>query len=495
MANENPIFRSLAMIENRISEKLTVDNIADSVYFSKYHYSRLFREIAGDSVMEYVTKRKLTLAGGALLETDSSILDIALQFGYDSHEGFTRSFKAYMGVSPTEYRKYGLAAISQKSIKERITMLYSKTTDEIIRELNGFIANAKELSERARKIDLPYYAQFWASVADNTDAFAERIKEVLDRITSIAARPDEITNRFTILKVIEDVAFETNVMALHVGLNAVGRALPEHIEMNKPLCDKYAELAQSASIKAGKAAQFLNELTALIIDDMRKTTGEKIKDAVQKGKAAAESIQGYAVYIKDELTYIVNELDKTPIESVTVTMLDDYLSKLKIISLATKVDALRWPDSKPMFEGIGVFTDSLGEAADFCQTIIWPESNPPMERSKGKHFLDIAYQGNILRFYTKGEVEKMAGPFESGGLLNDEQKTAFKKIDGKIDGYIKLTLGATDESAYKEIADRVYEVAADMNAESAKLEDKGGAIKMLADEFKHLGDSIMRRVN
>jgi AraC family transcriptional regulator len=119
MENSNPVFRSLEIIEKRISEKLTVENIAADVFISKYHYMRRFREIVGDSVMEYVTKRKIALAAAALLETDTGILDIALDYGYDSRDGFSRSFKAYMGVTPTEYRRRGLAAGSQKSVKER----------------------------------------------------------------------------------------------------------------------------------------------------------------------------------------------------------------------------------------------------------------------------------------------------------------------------------------------------------------------------------------
>ena len=105
MFNGNPISRSLEIIESQISEKLTVEYIASRVYFSKFHYQRLFRETVGDSVMEYVTKRKLTLAGQELLETDAAIVDIAEKFGYDSREGFSRSFKAHMGVTPGEYRK------------------------------------------------------------------------------------------------------------------------------------------------------------------------------------------------------------------------------------------------------------------------------------------------------------------------------------------------------------------------------------------------------
>jgi len=250
--NENPVFRSLELIENRISEKLTVEYIASGVYFSKYHYGRLFREIVGNSVMEYVTKRKMTLAGRALLETDATIIDIALEYGYDSREGFTRSFKAYMGVTPTDYRKYGLASISQKTVKERSVMIYSKTTDDILRELNGFIAKAKETAECARKNDVPEYTPFWNTIADATDAYADKVKGILERITAISERPDEIGGRFAIIKVIEEIAFHSNLLALNAGL-MVSREQSEQW----PLCEKYLELAQTCVLKANKVAQFL----------------------------------------------------------------------------------------------------------------------------------------------------------------------------------------------------------------------------------------------
>ena len=142
--NKNSVFRSIAIIEERIQEKLTVENLADSIHFSKYHYQRMFREVVGDSVMRYVTKRRLYLAAEELAGTDTSVLEIALKYGFDSHEGFTRSFRAYMGVTPTEYRKYHLSVTLPKTQKEGCTMLYSKTTNEIVRELNNWIIQSKE---------------------------------------------------------------------------------------------------------------------------------------------------------------------------------------------------------------------------------------------------------------------------------------------------------------------------------------------------------------
>ena len=222
--NKNPIFRSIGIIEERIQEKLTVENLAGSIHFSRYHYQRMFREVVGDSVMRYVTKRRLSLAAEELAETDTSILDIALKYGFDSHEGFSRSFRAHMGMSPSEYRKYHLSVTVPKSQKERYNMLYSKITDEMIRELNNWIVQLKETAAYTRKYvaTVPeatdFYLQFWNCIADRADSMAEELTKMLDRITSITYRPDEISARFLILKILENTAFQSRATAFHVRL-------------------------------------------------------------------------------------------------------------------------------------------------------------------------------------------------------------------------------------------------------------------------------------
>ena len=151
MDHKTPIFRSIAIIEERIHEKLTVETLANSIHFSRFHYQRLFREVVGESVMRYVTRRRLSLAAEDLAKTDASILYIALKYGYDSHEGFTRSFHSYMGVTPSEYRKYHLSVSISETQKEEYRMSYSKNTDEIIRELNSLIVQARETAEFTTK--------------------------------------------------------------------------------------------------------------------------------------------------------------------------------------------------------------------------------------------------------------------------------------------------------------------------------------------------------
>ena len=157
----DPVFRSLTEIEAHIREKLTVTALAESIHISKYHYQRLFREAVGESVMRYVSRRRMALAAAELVETNVSILEIALRYGYDSHDGFTRAFRAVMGVTPMDYRKYGLCPPETR--KEHPAMPCTRPMDGITRELRSLIVQAKELAVRTRQgpeITVPAYAAF-----------------------------------------------------------------------------------------------------------------------------------------------------------------------------------------------------------------------------------------------------------------------------------------------------------------------------------------------
>jgi len=482
MENKNPILHSLEIIENQISEKLTVEQIASTVHFSKFHYQRLFREMVGDSVMEYVTKRKLTLAGKELLETDNAIVDIATKFGYDSREGFSRSFKAYMGITPGEYRKYSLASIAKKTVKERGKMTFSKTTDEIIRELNDFIVRAKETANLARKEGLPNYAAFWSTIADKTDSQANRVQSVIERVTAIAERPAEITNRFAILRVITDNAFEFNLLAFYVGLT-ISRAQPEQSAMQNPICQKYYALASMAVLKASKAAEFFGELSALIFDDIKKSYAKKAQAVVQIAKPTIAAINGYD-NIKFELENLVVRFEQISFDEKTASRLDDCLFQLSLISFAADMDVFRNPSDKEMFEGLAAFKNALADMIEFTQTL--PKEVAAVKEWQ-KHMQDAAFQGNILLFYTRGEIEKL----NKANIPTEEKTDKLHAVCEKINTAIQLANSAADTTA-KEVSQH-YKAAADaLNQVADEIGLHGNPLRFLAIEIGNLAERTMK---
>ena len=92
-------------IKRHESEDLALGALAGKLGYSPSHFSRKFREISGMQLRDYLRSRKLAFALKELRDSDRSILDIALDYGFSSHEAFTRAFSALYGISPGEYRK------------------------------------------------------------------------------------------------------------------------------------------------------------------------------------------------------------------------------------------------------------------------------------------------------------------------------------------------------------------------------------------------------
>lgn len=91
-------------IQQHLDQELPLDRLAKVAHFSPYHFHRLFRALVGETLSEYVRRLRLESAAVALKNTDKSVLQIALDAGYGTHEAFTRAFHQMFDVSPTQYR-------------------------------------------------------------------------------------------------------------------------------------------------------------------------------------------------------------------------------------------------------------------------------------------------------------------------------------------------------------------------------------------------------
>jgi AraC family transcriptional regulator len=92
-------------IENNLDSELEIDKLAEKIYTSSFNFQRIFTILSGCTVGEYIRNRRLTLAGYELLNSDRSILDIAIKYGYETNESFTRAFTRFHGVTPSIARK------------------------------------------------------------------------------------------------------------------------------------------------------------------------------------------------------------------------------------------------------------------------------------------------------------------------------------------------------------------------------------------------------
>lgn len=99
MKYDDIILLCIQYIEDNIKEELTVECISKKMGYSKYHFSRIFREQMGLALMEYVKERRLFRATEDIM-LGKRILDVAIEYGYQTHSGFTKAFRRKYGFSP-----------------------------------------------------------------------------------------------------------------------------------------------------------------------------------------------------------------------------------------------------------------------------------------------------------------------------------------------------------------------------------------------------------
>lgn len=98
------IQRAIDFIEDNLCEDLNSATIASHAFMSPFHFQRLFSIICGITLGEYIRNRRLSFAGIDVKSTDMKIIDIALKYGYESPESFSRAFTRFYGVSPMTAR-------------------------------------------------------------------------------------------------------------------------------------------------------------------------------------------------------------------------------------------------------------------------------------------------------------------------------------------------------------------------------------------------------
>jgi len=100
--------QAMAYVEEHICDDIALADISSVTSYSEFHFGRLFYYIADIPLSEYVRKRKLSLAAMDLQSGCDKVIDLAVKYGYDSADSFTRAFVKQHGVTPTIARKSGV---------------------------------------------------------------------------------------------------------------------------------------------------------------------------------------------------------------------------------------------------------------------------------------------------------------------------------------------------------------------------------------------------
>lgn len=113
---------SIDFIEAHLTEPVDIGRVAAQAALSPFYYQRIFGALCGMTVGEYVRGRRMTLAAQALARSEAKVIDVALDFGYDSPDSFARAFQRFHGIPPSWAREPGAPLRSMAPLHIKLTL-------------------------------------------------------------------------------------------------------------------------------------------------------------------------------------------------------------------------------------------------------------------------------------------------------------------------------------------------------------------------------------
>ena len=160
---------AISYIEAHLLEPLNYEDVAKQVHISGYEFHRAFSFLTGITVNTYIRNRRLSLAGREIVETDARITDIALKYGYDTPESFTKAFTRFHGVAPKYAREGSAKLVLFNPIVLKLTVEGGKSMDYRIVQTKQqkFLAVSRDFSNEIINDDDNHdIPDFWCECQD-----------------------------------------------------------------------------------------------------------------------------------------------------------------------------------------------------------------------------------------------------------------------------------------------------------------------------------------
>ncbi len=121
--------QAITYMEEHLMEEVNYEDVARHVHTSSYEFHRAFSFLSGMTANTYIRNRRLSLAGREIVETDAKITDIALKYGYETPESFTKAFTRFHGVAPKFAREESAKLVLFNPLVMKITVEGGKSMD------------------------------------------------------------------------------------------------------------------------------------------------------------------------------------------------------------------------------------------------------------------------------------------------------------------------------------------------------------------------------
>jgi AraC family transcriptional regulator len=161
---------AIGYIEDNLAGEIDYAEAAKIACCSTFHFQRVFMVVLGNTPAEYIRRRRLTLAARELASTDAKVIDLALKYGYDSPDSFTRAFRNVHGITPQAARASGVKLAAFPRITFKIELKGGTDMDYTITEKKAFdIALTKRVFSTAEGQNFVQIPQFWQEFMKSPD--------------------------------------------------------------------------------------------------------------------------------------------------------------------------------------------------------------------------------------------------------------------------------------------------------------------------------------
>jgi AraC family transcriptional regulator len=171
-------------IEDHLTDDLSLEIISDYAGVSDYHFRKIFFYLSGMTLSEYIKYRRLSEAGMDLLNGEK-VTDVALKYGYQSIDGFTRAFKKWSGLLPSDVIKKGISKSFPK-LSFVITVKGGSTMEFRIEEKPAF-----NLVGVSRRVPMQFKGVNKA-IVELAESITEKQREEMHSLQNI--EPYEVVN-------------------------------------------------------------------------------------------------------------------------------------------------------------------------------------------------------------------------------------------------------------------------------------------------------------
>lgn len=162
----NGLNKAINFIEDNLLEQLSCKDIAQHIFISNYHFQRVFSLMTGITVGEYIRNRRLSLSGQELVISNKKVIDVALKYGYETPESFTKAFTRFHNITPNQAKQEGAVLKSFNRLIVKTTLEGGSIMDYRIIKKDAFkvMAKTKLFSTESNLEEIP---KFWTEYYSN----------------------------------------------------------------------------------------------------------------------------------------------------------------------------------------------------------------------------------------------------------------------------------------------------------------------------------------